>query len=49
MLFDPTIEAGDTLIVNGTPCIVAEIKATLGPAYIADCGAAANYEIKGEI
>lgn len=49
VLFDPTIEAGDPLMVNGKPCIVAEIKATLGPAYIADCGAAANYEIKGEI
>lgn len=49
VLFDPTIEAGDPLMVNGRPCIVAEIRATFGPAYIADCGAAANYEIKGEI
>lgn len=49
VLFDPVIQVGDPLIVDGIPCVVAEIHATLGQTYLADCGAAADYEIKGEI
>lgn len=47
-LIDPTLQIGDPVSVDGTLCIIAEINGTLAGRYVADCGAAADYEIVGE-
>lgn len=39
-LLDPSLQIGDTVIVDGKPTVLAEITATVGNAYIAGCGAA---------
>lgn len=49
VLLDPSVQVGDPVIVDGVETVIAEITATCGGAYIADCGAAGNYEIAEEL
>lgn len=49
VLLDPSVQVGDPVIVDGVEAVVAEITATCSGAYIADCGAAGNYELAEEL
>ena len=49
VLLDPSVQVGDPVIVDGVETVVAEITARCSGAYVADCGAAGNYEIEEEL
>lgn len=49
VLLDPSVQVGDLVIVDGVETVIAEITAACSGAYIADCGAAGNYEIAEEL
>lgn len=49
VLLDPCIQIGDCVIVDGVETVISDITATCGGAYVADCGAAGDYEIAEEL
>lgn len=48
-LLDPSVQVGDCVIVDGTETVISDITATCGGAYVADCGAAGDYELAEEL
>lgn len=49
VLLDPCIQVGDCVIVDGVETVISDIAATCGGAYVADCGAAGDYEVAEEL
>lgn len=49
VLLDPSIQVGDTVIVNGVETVISDITATCSGTYVADCGAAGDYAAAEEL
>ena len=49
VLLDPSVQVGDTVIVNGIETVLSDMTATCGGAYIVDCGAAGEAEPAEEL